>query len=62
MVPNVSLHLILTSSTEDWSEACLYKCQICWSFTTTSRELFCKHLNDTHAGVTENDYKVSLKC
>ena len=49
-------------SIEDWSEACLYKCQICWSFTTTSRELFGKHLNDIHDGFSENDYIVRIEC
>ena len=50
------------SSIDDWSEACLYKCHICWSFTTTSRDLFCKHLGDAHAGVSESDYIVRMRC
>ena len=54
-----SLH---DSSIDDWSEACLYKCHICWSFTTTSRGLFCKHLGDAHAGVSESDYIVRMRC
>ena len=42
---------------EHWSEACVYKCQICWGFDTTSKALFVEHLNRSHAKSKE-EYEV----
>ena len=46
-----------TTLPDDWSEACVYKCQICWSFDTTSKALFVEHLSGSHAK-SEEEYKV----
>ena len=40
----------------EWSDACLFKCHICWSFITTSKDLFIGHLKNAHDGVSESEY------
>ena len=55
---SLSMSLIKASLfPEHWSEACVYKCQICWSFDTTSRALFVEHLSGSHAK-SPDEYEV----